>query len=141
MQIFEAVLALHIYSLYASGALMIFYLFLTQGPFKAEFNFIRKIRLFLPIYYLFLSLILFTGLVLLALLHFHLSVKIIFMICSWILILSLNIFQYKLFKKARRFRRYAKFRAFSFFILIFCIALITLPFFNDLSFLDAIFNR
>lgn len=140
MQIFDAVLALHIYSLYASCALMIFYLFLTQGPFKSEFSFIRKIRLFLPIYYLFLSLILFTGLVLLALLQFALSAKVLFMIVSWLFILGLNMFQFKLFKKARRLRRYAKFRAFSFFILLVCIALILLPFFSDLSFLDAVFN-
>ncbi|EOJ1699375.1 hypothetical protein ACM2AP_001569, partial [Campylobacter jejuni] len=53
-QSYEFFLALHLYSLYASGFLMLFYLILTQGNFKTEFIFIRRIRLFLPIYYLFL---------------------------------------------------------------------------------------
>ncbi|EAH9124660.1 hypothetical protein FPZ72_09650, partial [Campylobacter jejuni] len=60
-QSYEFFLALHLYSLYASGFLMLFYLILTQGNFKTEFIFIRRIRLFLPIYYLFLALIIFTG--------------------------------------------------------------------------------
>lgn len=140
MAIFDTVLALHVYSIYTSAFLMIFYLFLTQSPFRAEFVFIRKIRLFLPIYYLFLSLVVFTGLLLLALLNFALDGRIVFMIFSWILILGLNIFQYKLFKKARQMRRYKRFRNFSFFILLFCVMILALPFLSDLSFLNAIFN-
>lgn len=45
-QSYEFFLALHLYSLYASGFLMLFYLILTQGNFKTEFIFIRRIRLF-----------------------------------------------------------------------------------------------
>lgn len=68
---YEFFLALHLYSLYASGFLMFFYLVLTQGNFKTEFIFIRRIRLFLPIYYVFLALMLFTGSLLLAIKQFQ----------------------------------------------------------------------
>ncbi|MFQ6342752.1 hypothetical protein [Campylobacter sp. VTCC 70190] len=127
-QSFEFFLALHLYSLYASGFLMLFYLILTQGNFKTEFIFIRRIRLFLPIYYLFLTLIIFTGSLLLALKQFQMNLSIWIMIFSWILIFALAIFHFICFKKARRFRRYATFRWLSFVILPFEIFLLFLPF-------------
>ncbi|EAI9535331.1 hypothetical protein C3290_08405, partial [Campylobacter jejuni] len=104
-QSYEFFLALHLYSLYASGFLMLFYLILTQGNFKTEFIFIRRIRLFLPIYYLFLALIIFTGCLLSAMEQFQMNVNIWVMIFSWILIFALAIFHFVCFKKARRFRK------------------------------------
>ncbi len=93
-QSYEFFLALHLYSLYASGFLMLFYLILTQGNFKTEFIFIRRIRLFLPIYYLFLALIIFTGCLLSAMKQFQMNVNIWVMIFSWILIFALAIFAF-----------------------------------------------
>jgi len=127
-QSYEFFLALHLYSLYASGFLMLFYLILTQGNFKTEFVFIRRIRLFLPIYYLFLALILFTGALLLALNHFIFNLSFIFMILAWVLIFALAIFHFIQFKKARLKRSYASFRLLSFVILLLEIALLFLPF-------------
>lgn len=128
MNIFDLVLALHLYSTYTSIFLVFFYIFLTQDSFTTEFNFIKRIRLFLPIYYMFLAIVFFTGILMLALLNFELNTYRIIMIISWILILGLNIFQFKLFKKARSMRRYKSYRAYSFFILLFVLFLFVIPF-------------
>lgn len=130
-QSYELFLALHLYSLYASGFLMLFYLILTQGNFKTEFIFIRRIRLFLPIYYLFLALIMFTGSLLLAMKRFEMHLSYWIMVLSWILIFALAIFHFIQFKKARRFRKYITFRWLSFVILLCEIFLLFLPFLAD----------
>lgn len=124
----EFFLAIHLYSIYSSGFLMFVYLILTQGNFKTEFDFIRRIRLFLPIYYTFLALMLFTGLLLLALKGFALNANNHYMISAWVIILALSIFQFKRFKKARSTRKYNAFRAWSFFILLFNMGLLAAPF-------------
>lgn len=126
---YEFFLAIHLYTLYASGFLMIFYLALTQGNFKTEFDFIRRIRIFLPVYYLFLALILFTGVLLLALNHFAMSVNFLLMIVAWFLIFALAIFHFILFKKARRARRYNTFRWMSIVVLLLELALLLTPFY------------
>ncbi len=125
---YEFFLALHLYSLYASGFLMLFYLVLTQGNFKTEFVFIRRIRLFLPIYYVFLALMIFTGSLLLAIKQFQMYLNLWLMIFSWIFIFALAIFHFTQFKKARRLRRYITFRRISFVILFCELALLILPF-------------
>lgn len=127
-QSYHFFIALHLYSLYASGFLMFFYLILTQGNFKTEFIFIRRIRLFLPIYYTFLAFMLFTGFLLLAMKKFQMSLNFWLMIASWILILALAIFHFIQFKKARKIRRYIAFRWMSFLILFCEMLLLFLPF-------------
>ena len=126
-QSYDVFLAFHLYSLYASGFLMLFYLFLTQGGFSSEFYFIRRIVLFLPAYYLFLAIIFFTGFLLLALKSFEMNFHFALMIFLWFLILALAIFHYKQFKKARMLRRYKNFRMISFFILILEIFILFVP--------------
>ncbi|MCX2682724.1 hypothetical protein OQH60_01655 [Campylobacter sp. MIT 21-1685] len=125
---YDFFLLLHLYSLYASGFLMLFYLLITQGSFTTEFLFIRRIRLFLPVYYLFLAFILFTGILLLSLNHFILNIHFVVMIFTWILIFALAIFHFIQFKKARRLRTYTTFRWLSFVILFCEIALLFFPF-------------
>lgn len=127
-EIYDFVLALHFYSLYATGFLMLFYFSLTQGSFKTEFDFIKKIRLFLPIYYLFLAFIIFTGSLLLAFKHFAMSFNTFLMIVCWFAIFALAIFHFIQFKKARRIRHYRVFRFLSFIILLCEIILLILPF-------------
>lgn len=63
-------------------------------------NFVKRIRLFLPIFYTFLSLSVFTGLVVMAILKFNLSHKIIVMIIASIVILVTNIIGYKKLKSS-----------------------------------------
>ncbi|MBF7047070.1 hypothetical protein IY804_03120 [Campylobacter volucris] len=127
-QNYEFFLAIHVYSLYTNGFLMLFYLYLTQSSFSQEFIFIRRIRLFLPIYYLFLAITLFTGSLLWALKHFETNLYILSMWLVWALIFALAIYQFVLFKKARLFKRYAKFRFLSFFILCLDIFLLFTPY-------------
>lgn len=124
---YDFILALHIYSLYASGFLMLFYLFLSQNNSTTEFNFIYRIRVFLPIFYMFLAFVLFTGLLLLSINYFNINLYHTFMIFTWILILALAIVQFKSFKKARKMKRYRKFKRISFFILIIEIGLLFAP--------------
>ncbi|WP_291950379.1 hypothetical protein [Campylobacter sp.] len=121
-------LAIHVYSLCTSGFLMLFYLYLTQSSFSQEFIFIRRIRLFLPIYYLFLAIVLFTGNLLWALKHFEINLYILSMWIAWFFIFFLAIYQFILFKKARLYKRYAKFRFLSFFILSIDIFLLFVPY-------------
>ncbi|EAI0686769.1 hypothetical protein E0379_02805 [Campylobacter upsaliensis] len=128
MQAYDFFLALHLYTLYASAFLMLFYLGLTQGNFKTEFIFIRRVRLFLPVFYLFLTLALFTGLLLWALKGFEANLRFFVMLLIWILILALAIFQFVLFKKARSVRRYVGFRWASLAILLVELLLLMMPF-------------
>ena len=96
MQAYDFFLALHLYTLYASAFLILFYFGLTQGGFKTEFIFIRRIRLFLPVFYLFLSLVLFTGALLWALKGFEANLYFFLMLLIWVLILALAIFHLSL---------------------------------------------
>lgn len=121
-------LAIHLYSIYATGFLIVFYLFLTQGNFRTEFDFIRRIRLFLPLFNFFLACMLFTGCLLLALKNWQMNILMRYMIFVWLAIFALNLFQYKLFKKACKIKRYKNFRASSFFILIAQLLLLFSPF-------------
>ena len=121
---YQFFLALHLYSVYASGVLMIIYLILTQGNFRTEFDFIRRIRMFLPIYYFFFAVMLFTGVLLLSIKQYESSAIVKYMVFAWVVMLALSIFQFVLFKKARKTKRYKRFRMMSFFILLFNLLLL-----------------
>ncbi|KAA6225222.1 MULTISPECIES: hypothetical protein [unclassified Campylobacter] len=121
-------IALHIYTLYASSFLMLFYLFLTQTKLASEFMYIRRIRLFLPAYYLFLALILFTGLLLWSVKKFELNFNILLMLVIYFLVFILALLHYKSFKKARKKRYYGMFRFFSVIVLILEIILLFTPY-------------
>ena len=127
-QYYDFFVAIHLYSIYATGFLMVFYLFLTQSNFRTEFDFIRRIRLFLPLFNFFLATVLFTGCLLLALKAWQMGFSIKYMIFVWVAILALSLFQYKVFKKARKIKRYKTFRASSFFILLVELLLLFSPF-------------
>ena len=121
---YQFFLALHLYSVYASGVLMIIYLILTQGNFRTEFDFIRRIRMFLPIYYLFFAVMLFTGVLLLSIKQYESNAIVKYMVFAWVVMLALSIFQFVLFKKARKTKLYKRFRMMSFFILLFNLLLL-----------------
>lgn len=127
-QYYDFFVAIHLYSIYATGFLMVFYLFLTQSNFRTEFDFIRRIRLFLPLFNFFLACMLFTGCLLLALKNWQMNILTKYMIFAWLVIFALSLFQYKLFKKACKIKRYKHFRASSFFILITQLLLLSSPF-------------
>lgn len=62
----------------------------------------KRFRTILPIYYLFLAVTLFTGLVLLGIVKFNLYHSVIFMIIVWFVILLTTIKRYKKFKSLKR---------------------------------------
>lgn len=122
------ILTLHLYSLYLFGFLMFVYLCLTQGKFKTEFQFIKRIRLFLPIFYMFLAIVFFTGILLLAMKNFKFDLFVSSMIVIWMIIFFLSIVQFKFFKKARKERKYKKFASISALISLLDFILFFTPF-------------
>ncbi len=62
----------------------------------------KKVRTILPIYYLFLATVIFTGLVLLGIAKFDISQSVIFMIIVWFVLLLTTIKRYKKFKSLKR---------------------------------------
>ena len=62
----------------------------------------KKVRTILPIYYLFLATVVFTGFVLLGIAKFDISQSVIFMIIVWFVLLLTTIKRYKKFKSLKR---------------------------------------
>lgn len=135
MDSYSLIRDIHIYSVYATGFLMVFYLILTQSK-CGEFDYIKRIRVFLPTYYMFFAIMFFTGILCNAMLSFMLDKNIITMIISFFVILYLAILQFSLFKKARRIRSYRKFKVQSFLILLLSICLMI---FSSLKLADKFF--
>lgn len=63
--------------------------------------FVKRIRTILPIYYMFLTTILFTGLVLLGVSQFEIHYVVYFMVVIWLVVLVTTIKIYKKFKPIR----------------------------------------
>ncbi|MFK5881613.1 MAG: hypothetical protein QM482_05315 [Sulfurospirillum sp.] len=62
---------------------------------------VKRVRTILPLYYLFLATVLFTGLVLLGVAKFTIHYSVIFMVLVWFGILMMTIRRYKKFKSLR----------------------------------------
>lgn len=62
---------------------------------------VKRFRTILPVYYLFLAVVLFTGLILLGVAKFTIHFSVIIMIFVWFAILMLTIRRYKKFKSLR----------------------------------------
>ena len=62
----------------------------------------KRVRTILPIYYLFLATVIFTGLVLLSIAKFDMYQSVIFMVIVWFVLLLTTIKRYKKFKSLRR---------------------------------------
>jgi len=62
----------------------------------------KRVRTILPIYYLFLATVIFTGLVLLSIAKFDMHQSVIFMVIVWFVILLTTIKRYKKFKSLKR---------------------------------------
>ena len=77
---------------------------------------VKRVRIILPIYYMFLTTVLFTGLVLLGVAKFTIHHSVYLMIVVWFVILMMTIRRYKKFKSLRsddkrrrgRFVRFSK---------------------------------
>ncbi len=64
-------------------------------------NMTKKVELFTPMYYLSLSVVIFTGLVVLAVFHFHFVHTVYVMIITAVIIIATAFKSYKLFKQTR----------------------------------------
>ena len=71
----------------------------------------KRIRLFLPAYYSFLAAMMLTGLLLMSVFYFYLSLKALVMIAVWILLIGLGAMEFKRLKKAMKTKNFAAFRA------------------------------
>ncbi len=75
----------------------------------------KRVKTILPIYYLFLATVIFTGIILLSVVRFELYHSVIFMIIVWFVIFLTTIKRYKKFKSLKRDdkRRISRFVRFS----------------------------
>ncbi|NOX14812.1 MAG: hypothetical protein GXP61_02055 [Epsilonproteobacteria bacterium] len=62
----------------------------------------KRVRTTLPIYYMFLAMVIFTGLVLFSVAKFEMYQSVIYMILTWFVILLTTIRRYKKFKSLKR---------------------------------------
>ena len=62
----------------------------------------KRVRTILPIYYLFLATVVFTGLVLLSIAKFDMYQSVIFMVIVWFVVFLTTIKRYKKFKSLKR---------------------------------------
>ncbi len=83
---------------------------------KLDFDALHKrVKTILPLYYLFLSMVIFTGLILLGVSKFSIHHTVILMVLVWFIILFMTIRRYKKLKSLRRgdTRRMGRFVRFS----------------------------
>lgn len=123
MSSYEFFVSVHLFSIYATFLALIIYLILTQNAAAREFDYIRRIRVFLPLFYFFLVLLLFTGSLLWALKGFFTSLATALMIFAWCGVFALSIALFVLFKKARKKHDYTDFRKASLCVISINIAL------------------
>ena len=133
-QLFHLTLILHTAFVGIVFILAIVNYFVING--KLDYNaLVKRVRTILPIYYLFLAAVVFTGLILLGISKFRIHYSVIFMVIVWFAILLTTIRRYKKFKslKSDDERRIGRFIRFSkrkhlidMFLLIITVAIVYL---------------
>lgn len=108
MNIYNTLVFYHELSVYFLVFMLVVYLFLSQSKAKA-FSYIKKIKLFLPIFYMVFACVMLTGLNLLAMREFALNPRILIMLFTWILMLYGFIKLYKSFKANIRSKSISRF--------------------------------
>lgn len=96
-ELFKLTLSLHIWFLIVFVIFSFVGLVLVGMKFKNN-TYAKRIRLFFPAYYFLFSCVFFTGVVLLAIYKFQMSVYVFLMILAWVFILATSILSYKKFK-------------------------------------------
>ncbi|CAD7287608.1 hypothetical protein LMG7974_00487 [Campylobacter majalis] len=103
--------------------LIVIYLLLTQFGVSTK-NYVLRVRYFLPLYHGALSIIMFSGILLLAALGFNLTLKISAMILSVILLIAISVIGFKKLKfyapknELHKFKRFALFQGLAEILLI-----------------------
>ncbi len=91
---------IHIFFLFLTLLFAIVSFFVVKSS-KEYINMTKKFEFFTPLYYLNLSIVIFTGFVILAVFKFHTNYSVYFMLLSSIAIIIGAFKVYKLFKKTR----------------------------------------
>lgn len=108
---YELALNLHLFFSVLFLLLSIFYLFLTQ--FDGGVKFVKRIKLFMPLYIAVLASLVFMGVLVLSILKFQLSVKIAIMVISSFFIAIILVMNNKALKKAYYLNSYRKYKQIS----------------------------
>ena len=74
-------------------------------------DYAKRIRLFLPTYYAFLAAMMLTGLLLMSVFYFYLSLKALVMIAVWALLIGFGAMEFKRLKTAIKTKNFTDFRA------------------------------
>lgn len=104
-ELYATSLMLHKFFIICLFFLTLIYLYLTQVGSGVKL--VKRIRIFLPTYYSLMAAVAFTGIIILPILRFQLSHKVIMMIVVFFVILVLSIMGYKWLKKGWRSRNLA----------------------------------
>lgn len=73
-------------------------------------SYAKRIRLFLPTYYGFLAAMMMTGLLLMSVFYFHLTLRSGVMIVVWLLLIGLSAMEFKMLKIAIKTQNFINFR-------------------------------
>lgn len=119
IETYEMSIGLHLLFIKVLLGLLVLHLGLVFIGDTAKFGYIKRLMLFLPMYYVFMAFIFFTGMLNLAILHFSMSLSIWVMIVCWIGLIPLGAIGFKRLKAVRVNKEFGKFKKFM-AIKIFC---------------------
>lgn len=108
--LYQTALSLHKFFCLIFVGFVLVYFYISQRKFSP--NYIKTIRLFLPAYYMVMALIAFTGLVILPIFDFKMSLAVVLMSVLFVYLIAINAIGYKKFKRAwkdKDFEIYKKF--------------------------------
>lgn len=109
-EVYEMSLGLHLSFAKVLLILLFVHLILIYVGNPENPSYIKRLRLFLPLYNATMALMFFTGALDLAILNFTLSFPVIWMICCFVALCILGVWGYKRMKIAARYRDFATFK-------------------------------
>lgn len=110
--LYAYVLPIHAGLMHMLLTLVVIYLLLTQIAVNSK-NYVLRIRYFLPIYHGVLSVVVFTGILLLTTLNFSFSFGILRMILAFIVLVGLSVVGFKRLKRYAPTKELDKFKKFA----------------------------
>ncbi|MSN95703.1 hypothetical protein F1B92_00560 [Campylobacter sp. FMV-PI01] len=108
VELFEFALSFHKFFAHFFIVLTIIFFILTR--LKGGVKFVKRIRIFLTIYNFCLACLIFTGIIMLPILNFHLHYKVILMMISAFIIIALIAIGYKSLKRACYIKNFSKYK-------------------------------
>lgn len=108
-ELYKLALSLHINFVFILIGLIVLHFCLVQFGVNSA-SYAKRIRFFLPTYYMFLAAILLTGLLMMSAYYFHLSLRSVVMIAALTLLIGLGAMEFKKLKLAMRTKNFIDFR-------------------------------